>query len=229
MSGLKLIDLINEESIKKMDKEMLLKKLKISLINMFVNTDLNILLDSFYSEYPNAETKKYFEDFSYGPDVSDIDKNQFVSIMNSSEMTSFLNNQLESPSIKNLLSKIKSDGTVEIYRSITVDRDWFDNLKNKKIKRLGVYWSWKEGNSVYGRNRDYKVELFSKIDEKYINWTQTIIQNIFYGDVEDEITLFKNTPIRLSKILYKKSIENRWDLNYSEINPTYFKNDIFYS
>ena len=212
-----------------MNKEVLLKKLKFSLIDMFFNTDLNILLDSFYTQYPDAETKKYFEDFSYGPDVSDIDKNQFVSIMNSSEMASFLNDQLESPSIKNLLSKIKNDGTVEIYRSITVDRDWFDNLKNKKIKRLGIHWSWKEGVSVYGKNRDYKVELFSTIDEKYINWTQTVIQNIFYGDIEDEITLFKNTPVRLTKILYKKSIENRWDLNNTEISPIYFKNDTFYA
>ena len=78
MGKLKLIDLLNEESIIKMNKEVLLKKLKFSLIDMFFNTDLNILLDSFYTQYPDAETKKYFEDFSYGPDVSDIDKNQFV-------------------------------------------------------------------------------------------------------------------------------------------------------
>jgi len=212
-----------------MNKELLLKKLKFSLIDMFVNTDLNILLDSFYTQYPNAETKKYFAGFSYGPDVYDIDKNQFASIINSTEMTTYLNNQLDSPSIKNLLSKIKSDGTVEIYRSITVNQDWFDNLKNKKIKRLGFFWSWKGGNSVYGRDKDYKVELFSKIEEKYINWTQTIIQNIFYGDIEDEITLFKNTPIKLIKILYKKSNENKWDLSSTEINPIYFKNDTFYA
>ena len=229
MSRLKLIDLLTEESILKINKDTLINRLKFSLIDLFPNTDLNILLDLFYNQYPNSETKKYFEEFSYGPDIFDIDKPQFLSIMNSPEMMKFLNVQLEKPSIKNMLSKIKNDGSIEIYRSIVVDNDWFQNLKNKKIKRLGIYWSWNQGNSVYGSNKNYKIELVSTIDEKFINWSQTMIQNIFYGDIEDEITLFKNTPIKLIRVSYKKSHENKWDLSYSEINPIYFKNDTFYT
>ena len=230
MSRLKLIDILKEESILNTNKEILIKKLKNSLIDLFPNTDLNLFLQSFYDEYPNSETKKYFTEFDdYGPDIFDIDKHQFMSIMSSSEMMKFLNNQLEKPTIKNILSKIKNDGTIEIFRSITVDKDWFKNLKLKKLKRLGIYWSWNGGYAAYSEDKEYDVELISIIDEKFINWSQTIIQNIMYDGSEDEITLFKNTPLRLIRVMYKKRDRNMMDSPYDEIESSIFKNDIFYS
>lgn len=224
--SLKFINILKEESIIDNKKDKLIKKLKLNLLDIFPNTDLNLFLSSFYDDYSNNDTIKYFEDFEdYGPRIHSINKQQFFNIVNSSDMNQYLSTILEKPIIKKIISKIKNDGTITINRSISVDENWFDQLKNNKIKRLGIYWSWDEGQSIYGENKNYEVELIGDIEEKYINWSQTILQNIMYEDTENEITLFKNTPIKLNKINYRKKTSD----SYLELNPKYFINHTFYS
>lgn len=229
--SIKFIDILMEMSIVDINQSDLIRRLKIALIGLFPNIDLELFLDNFFKSYPDTKINlnkpnKNWVDFAK---IDDIDKKSFLSIMNSENMNKFLYNILDRKEIKKILSKINQYGDIIIYRSMTVNKEWFNNLKNEKVKRLGVYWSWEKGTTVYGDySKNYEIELTGVIKEKHINWIDTIIQNIMYGGDygdENEITLFKNTPIELIKIKYK--LNN--DTKYKELNPAYFENQTFYS
>lgn len=223
--GLKLLNILKEESISKIEKDKLVEKMKLFLLTSYPNMDINLFLEKFYMVYPNNEKmKKYFKNGDIH--VYKISKQNFYDILNCSDMFEFLNKILKIKTIKNILSRIKSDNTITIYRAMSVDEDWFTKLKNKQIKRLGIYWSWFRGEPVYAEEKEFLIELVCDIDEKYINWPQTIIQNVFYDDTENEITLFKNTPIKLTKILYQ-NFRNDNDDDLKELDKSFFIGQTF--
>ena len=88
---------------------------------------------------------------------------------------------------------------ITLYREIFVRPDWLEHLK-KEGKRLGIFWTYKENmtDSYWGDydKGDLKVKMKIIIDNKHINWYDTILLNLRNPE-EYEIRLFKNTPIKI--------------------------------
>jgi cobalt-zinc-cadmium resistance protein CzcA len=133
---------------------------------------------------------------------------------------------------------VRDIGTVEEYPSLPTGalgytfQDYKDGLGDidvdSSVQGLVAMRRWGDTEEMGQKIRDKVAE----INEKYINWSQSIIQNIMYGDTENEITLFKNTPLKLIKIEYKnQTLDYNVDINtsYKEVNPKYFNNIIFYA
>jgi len=132
------------------------------------------------------------------------------------------NQNLSKKDIPSLRKKIKKkidfykreiikNGKIKLYREMTVDDLFFDNLL-KRNPRLGIYWSYspEKAYSYWGfRDDPYIIMIESEIDEKYVNWEDTLVANLkpVLGEKEAEIRLFKRTPIKIKKIIIKEVLE----------------------
>jgi hypothetical protein len=111
------------------------------------------------------------------------------------------------------------DDTITLWRKMTVDEKWIRNLKTTG-KRLGKYWSYVEDAAeAHWGGAGMTITLQTSVREEYIDWNQTIEANINpqTGEDEKEITLFKNTPIK---------IEALW-VNDENINIQYLNDKTF--
>lgn len=110
---------------------------------------------------------------------------------------------------ENIYDKFDEHDKILIYRAITVDDNWLNHLKSQG-KRLGIFWSWDEnGAETHQGNYDLKniAVIEAEIAEKYIDWKTTLIANIHPSFIdEQEITLFKNTPINIKSITINDEI-----------------------
>lgn len=124
--------------------------------------------------------------------------------------------------IEDFISEIQNyfkGDTITIWREMTVDDKWLELLPTTG-KRLGKYWSYEEDAAeAHWGGSGIKIRLQTSVDEKFIDWTQTIIANIDpqVGESEKEITLFKNTPLKLEKLI----------VNKQEMDISNFRNKIF--
>jgi hypothetical protein len=119
-------------------------------------------------------------------------------------------------------SIIKDDNTIDIWRSILVSDEWVNNFP-KSVKRLGIFWSFKEKSAephwgYNDKNRRNLIKLKSSIENEYVDWIATLRLSMdFSAEGEDEIRLFKNTPIKLEGITV-----NGKSLDLSKINNKKF-------
>jgi hypothetical protein len=119
-------------------------------------------------------------------------------------------------------SIIKDDNTIDIWRSMMVSDEWVNNFP-KYVKRLGIFWSFNEKSAephwgYNDSNRRNTVKLKSSIENEYVDWIATLRLSMdFSAEGEDEIRLFKNTPIELEGIIVNGE---SWDL--SKINNKKF-------
>jgi tRNA nucleotidyltransferase/poly(A) polymerase/2'-5' RNA ligase len=109
--------------------------------------------------------------------------------------------------VERITNNLKPDGTIDIWRRITIDDEenrWISHLADAG-KHLGIYWSWDEraaeahwGNSAH--NNDALIK--SSIKEEYIDWRNTLYANMdmSLGEEEKEITLFKNTSLKIEEL-----------------------------
>jgi tRNA nucleotidyltransferase/poly(A) polymerase len=109
--------------------------------------------------------------------------------------------------VDRISAKIKPDGTIDIWRRITVNDEenrWITHLAEAG-KHLGIYWSWDEraaeahwGNSAHSNN----VLIKSSIKEEYVDWKNTLFANmdISLGEDEKEITLLRNTSLKIQEL-----------------------------
>ena len=168
--------------------------------------DLDILLNKTVEHYfkeEEDEILRFLEAYqSMGNALSldlsndDIIKSPEFKLFVKQELSNYLNQAI------NRISDKIIDGKIAIYREINVDQEWLENLLYQG-KHLGVYWSWEKGNadSYWGKNKQYTILISSEIDERYINWEETLYANMsptYYE--EEEIKLFKNTPIKINSI-----------------------------
>ena len=125
--------------------------------------------------------------------------------------------------VEKITNKIKPDGTIDIWRRIKVDDIWVNHLIEAG-KHLGIYWSWDEraaeahwGDTAKNSNALIK----SSIKEEYIDWRNTIYANmdLSLGEEEKEITLFKNTSLKIEEL----NIDGQY------IDELQLKNKTFYS
>jgi len=100
---------------------------------------------------------------------------------------------------------IDYDGTIEIWREMTVDKNWLEHLI-KQGKHLGIFWSFEEGTAEahWGKfgSGQVKVKIKSITKEDYIDWKGTLIANMdpSIGEDEKEIRLARGTPIKIEEI-----------------------------
>lgn len=120
---------------------------------------------------------------------------------------------------------------VELYRHMTVHDNWIDHLK-KQGKRIGEYWSWDESaaEAHWGDSKlEYLAEIKSEIDDKYINWIETLEQNTHPSFKEEkEIKLFKNTPIKIVDLKLFDN-RNREEIEIDDKDLNIIKNKTFYA
>jgi hypothetical protein len=115
------------------------------------------------------------------------------------------------------------DDYITIYRGMNVDDNYLSHLE-KIGKHLGIYWTYDENCAISydypGNDKSCEIIIESEINQKYINWFDTISLNIDAGGFgEKEIRLFKNTPLKIIRLY-----QNRKEMNNNNIT-----NKIFYS
>jgi hypothetical protein len=109
---------------------------------------------------------------------------------------------------------------------MTVKKDWLKHLETQG-NRLGIYWSWDPDSAEphWGYdNLKREIMIESKINEKYVNWIETLQQNINPNfEEEKEIRLFKNTPIKILAIYNQNAYEEGKSMRISKL----LKNKVF--
>lgn len=103
--------------------------------------------------------------------------------------------------------EIIQNGKIPIYRAIVVPDEWFTRFPETG-KRLGKWWSWDPESAKpygYGGPGGTEVVFMAEVDEDHVDWVETLTQNLSYafgdeGAREREITLFKNTPVKLKNV-----------------------------
>lgn len=108
--------------------------------------------------------------------------------------------------IEEFISDIQNyiDGDViTIWREMTVDDKWIQSLP-REAKRLGRYWSFEQDAAeAHWGGAGKRIQIQTSVNQNYVDWNQTILANIDpqIGEDEKEITLFKNTPIKIEALL----------------------------
>jgi hypothetical protein len=163
---------------------------------------------------------KYLKSYEYS--INDFDlsgKKHYLRKFKKSNDYSFDDNE----KYNEFMEKYKSlivDGEIKIYRQIYLSDDWFKQIENGEIKRLGEYWSYdldsaESWDSDYGRDDKKLYYLVSTIKEKYIDWDNTF-ELFIIVPWETEIRLYKNTTIEIESIL--DSNKQELNLDYKYIN-----------
>lgn len=163
------------------------------------------------------------DDYHLSPEEKDdlMDSNE-DDIIKTERFNRWLHYEVEAK-IENVIVEISSNiknNKITIWRVMTVDDKWLENLSTTGM-RLGKYWSFEKdaAEAHWGGNESNTIRIQTTINEKYIDWGETIEANIDpnIGETEKEITLFKNTPLIIDSI----------ELNGKEMNISEFKNKIF--
>ena len=125
--------------------------------------------------------------------------------------------------VKNELKDKVENDQITIWRVITVNSKWLEHFI-KHGKHLGVYWSWDEHSAEahwgYGFGKNIEVRFQCTVDERQVDWEQTVILNM-HPDLgeEKEIRLVKNTRLKLDKL----------EIDNEEYDISKLKNRIFLS
>ena len=151
--------------------------------------------------------KNYIEDddslLNYYITNNDLHNVSEKEVYASKDFQDFLKMQLEEKltnAMENMYNAITNNGKITIYRAITVKDDWIEHLKTQG-KHLGIFWSWhKEGaDPIWAdESKPTDVVITARVNEEYVDWKETFELNI--SSDEDEIRLFKNTPLEIISI-----------------------------
>jgi tRNA nucleotidyltransferase/poly(A) polymerase/2'-5' RNA ligase len=148
--------------------------------------------------------ERYIEYYQYEENMVHVDKEEIEKTENFKKWFRYELSVRYEDVVDNITNKIKPDGTIDIWRRIKVDDIWVNHLLQAG-KHLGIYWSWDEraaeahwGDTAKNSNALIK----SSINEKYIDWKNTIYANmdLSLGEDEKEIRLFKNTSLKIEEL-----------------------------
>jgi len=200
-------------------------KQHIKLYEEFIQSDEELLLEkSFYdfkdlSDVVNVEKylrdlehhKKFEElyvgDYKAAKKIKTDIKFQDWNEEDKEEFRKWLSNEVYSTFdyVQGIIDdQIDNDGRITIYRGVQVVKNWEDYLA-KEGKHLGIYWTYSEDSpeawmaDTSNSNRTESYVIQSSVLQHYVDWTKTFKLNmdINMGDMEKEIRLFKNTPIKI--------------------------------
>tara|TARA_R110000796_G_scaffold58413_4_gene134879 strand:- start:30084 stop:30737 length:654 start_codon:yes stop_codon:yes gene_type:complete len=197
------------QSIRKLLRESLMNEMSISNVSL---QDFNVkeIVNSWLmssTETPVTMFKYEMQgDYNLTPEekesLMDMDEDDVVELDRFKKWVFY---EVESK-IENFIDDIQHyiDGdTITIWREMTVDDKWIQSLP-REAKRLGMYWSYEQDAAeAHWGGAGKRIQLQTSINQSYVDWNQTILANIDpqIGEDEKEITLFKNTPIKIEKLM----------------------------
>ena len=230
---IKYINIISKEAIS------VIKKTDYNNLNETVINEMSIqgvnYTDVITPEYikqveMSDNFERFIENYQYEYSLTDIDKEE---IENTEEFKNWFTYELRyryDDAVERITDKIKPNGAIDIWRRITVDDEenrWINHLADAG-KHLGIYWSWDEraAEAHWGdATKKSDALIKSSIKEEYIDWRNTIYANmdLSLGEDEKEITLFKNTSIKIEELYIDEE-----DVMTSEFASA-IKNKTFYA
>ncbi|MCK4500539.1 hypothetical protein KAU11_08570 [Candidatus Babeliales bacterium] len=152
----------------------------------------------------------------YNPEYEDTDINKIHALPAFKEfMVDELRNQFDD-TFDDIFRHIKG-GKIILYREMTVRKDWVEHLAKHPKSRIGQYWSWDAAaaEAHWGNLNLGIATVVIEVQEKHVDWSETFQANL-KAEEEKEITLFKNTPIKIKAILNKddpvdiSSLDGNW-------------------
>ena len=164
----------------------------------------NIVTPQYIEELKRSDNyERYLEYFKYEYHLEDQEDGE---LEQHPEFEGWLRDELYhryDTAVDNIGDVIKPDGTIDIWREMTVDENWLKKLPQSG-KHLGIYWSWDEAaaEAHWGHSGGLRVQIKSSVREEHVNWHDTIILNmdISLGEEEKEIRLFKNTELKIEEM-----------------------------
>lgn len=100
---------------------------------------------------------------------------------------------------------IDEDGLIPIWRAITYTKGEYDDIYDEIIKGhhggVGIYWAWEESGAVahWGETSgDSKLfVLHGRVKPESVNWSNTILKNVYDLKEEEEIELSETCAVKL--------------------------------
>ncbi len=125
---------------------------------------------------------------------------------------------------------IEENGKVILYRVMTTTEKWINQLLAGKIKKLGEFWTWyKDAAEAHWGHKNSKqtqsVNLVIEIDEKHIDWTDSLNRNIGNLSEEREITIdTKKSSLKLLKVFVRDERGGtEYELDISNLKKRVYK------
>jgi len=216
-----------KDLIKKLLREALLSEKSIDDISIKDFNKREILSQWMLSNPESVYEKFKYEiqdDYYLSPEEKDeIMDMDYDDIHDLPRFKKWLDYEIESvieDSIYNIKSYIKN-GLITVWRDMTVTDEWLKALPTTGA-RLGRYWSFEEdaAEAHWGGSESNRIKIQTTVPETYIDWQQTITANIdpAIGEDEKEITLFKNTPIKIDRLMVNGKV-----IDISNIKSKVFK------
>ena len=180
-----------------------------TIIKESISTYDNTLIDNHIKTH--EDSYYYITSYKYEENIEeDIDDEE---IIESDDYKKWLKYEVENKldNKKYEFNELFKNNKCTIYRKISVNNEWFNNLLND-TKNMGIYWSYEKdaAETHWGyanENKPNIVELVTTINSNQVNWDMTYMLNIEpYLEDEKEIRLIENTEIIFDKI-YINDIE----------------------
>ena len=177
----------------------------------------NILTDEYIKKFIKDDDfcESMVENFIYDTNMVDGDDLDLEDIANSDNFFNYLKKKIsESLEIfKHDMTYLISAGYIDIYRVMRVSDKWIDHIKTDG-KRLGEYWTYDENSAEahWGNNLPNYVKIMTTVKEEYVDWETSFEMNMHPKySTENEIRLYKNTPIKILSLNF-----NGKNINFPE-------------
>jgi tRNA nucleotidyltransferase/poly(A) polymerase len=168
-------------------------------------TSDNIITPQYIKDVKRSDNyERYIEYYKYENNLEDEDKEVIEQNEDFKEWFIWELKYKYDDVIDKIKEKIKPNDTIDIWREMTVDDNWIYHIGTQG-KHLGIYWSWEENaaEAHWGDSKKYnKAIIKTSVKEDNIDWTNTIYANmdLALGEDEKEITLFKNTSLKIEEL-----------------------------
>lgn len=181
------------------------------------------------SDY-NIQTflQRYLDDISYSPNIENFDafyeSSKAKKILKSKDFHDWI--MYEIPYIleerQKKIYSLFENGKIPIWRAMTVNNNWIDNLSKSNYIKLGIYWSWFEKGAVaYNAKPKLKnlVVIKTRVEKNKIDWNNTLVVNVL-PEVEEEmeITLKPNVDLKIEELSIN---EKKVSINNKILNKTF--------
>jgi len=134
---------------------------------------------------------------------------------------------------KDILHRIRSAMTTKgtkivVYRALSVPEDWVSSGQYKSIP-LGEYWSYRQESATayWGTQKPNHVIMIvvGLVDQHDINWSETLITALTYGEDEEEMRLYRGADVTVTGIYRDGSSTNELDRTQqltASVNESFF-------
>lgn len=166
----------------------------------------DIVTSIFISKQLESDIGEQYYVSNYKQSTSPDELDNFK-IMRSADFIDWLKEELSDKIdvVESVMRGLIDNDKITIYRSITTDDKWFENLLNSK-RNIGTFWSYdaESAEPHWGYNdpkTNHTALIKSTIDIKHVDWVNTFQLNIDI-DVEDEheVTVLDGSPVQIEEL-----------------------------